>query len=78
MREATKDGQQVRRGILSVGTIKQSSRKQQRGTWVAQWVECLTLDFRSCHDPSVVGSSPVSGSATLPWLVFSLSLSQNK
>ena len=33
------------------------------GAWVAQWVEHLTLDFASGHDPRVMGSSPVSGSA---------------
>ena len=37
------------------------------GTWVAQSVECLTLDFSSGHghDPRVVGSSPSSGSMSL-------------
>ena len=33
------------------------------GTWVAQLIEHLALDFGSGHDPRVVGSSPVSGSA---------------
>ena len=33
-----------------------------QGRWVAQLVKCLTLDFSSGHDPSVVGSSPMSGS----------------
>ena len=33
-----------------------------QGTWVGQSVECLTLDFRSDHDPSVLGSSPTSDS----------------
>ena len=33
-----------------------------RGTWVAQWVERLTLDFGSGHDPRVIGSSPTLGS----------------
>ena len=33
-----------------------------RGTWVAQSVECLTLDCGSGHDPRVVGSSPTLGS----------------
>ena len=32
------------------------------GAWVAQSVECLTLDFSSGHDLRVVGSSPASGS----------------
>ena len=29
-----------------------------RATWVAQLVECSTLDFGSDHDPRVVRSSP--------------------
>ena len=29
---------------------------------MAQWVECLSLDFTPGHDPRVVGSSPASGS----------------
>ena len=33
-----------------------------RGSWVAQSVEHVTLDFGSGHDPGVMGSSPVSGS----------------
>ena len=33
-----------------------------RGTWVAQSVECLTLDLGSGHDPRVVGLSPTSDS----------------
>ena len=32
------------------------------GAWVAQWVECPTLDFGSGHYPWVLGSSPTSGS----------------
>ena len=32
------------------------------GAWVAQLVECLTLDFGPGHDLRVVGSSPRSGS----------------
>ena len=32
-----------------------------RGAWVAQLVECLTLDFVSGHDPRVVGLSPAGG-----------------
>ena len=35
-----------------------------KGTWVAQWVKRLTLDFGSGHD---VESSPVSGSALTAW-----------
>ena len=33
-----------------------------RGTYVAQSVDCPTLDFGSGHDPRVVGSSPKLGS----------------
>ena len=32
------------------------------GTWVAQSIECLTLDFGSGHSPRVIRSSPASGS----------------
>ena len=32
------------------------------GAWVAQSVECPTLNFGSGHDPRVVGSSPPEGS----------------
>ena len=47
-----------------------------RDTWVAQSVECLTLDFGSGYDPSVMGLSPASGSAlSEACLRFSLSLS---
>ena len=31
-----------------------------RGTWVAQLVKCLTLDFGSGHDLRVMRSSPMS------------------
>ena len=31
-----------------------------RGAWVAQSVELLTLDFSSGHDPRVVGLTPGS------------------
>ena len=34
----------------------------ERGSWVAQPVKCLTLDFRSGHGVRVVRRSPVSGS----------------
>ena len=33
-----------------------------RVAWVAQLVECLTLDCSSGRDPRVMGSSPTSGS----------------
>ena len=56
---------------------------------MAQSVECPSLDVGSGHDPRVVGSSPMSGSALStepardslsapPLLMLSLSLSQNK
>ena len=32
------------------------------GAWVAQWVEHLTLDFSSGHDPRVSGSNPALAS----------------
>lgn len=33
------------------------------GTWVAPWVKCLTLDFHSGLDLTVVNSSPTWGFA---------------
>ena len=45
------------------------------GTWVAQLVKCLTLDFGSGHDLMVRSSSPVSGSELATWSllrIFSL------
>ena len=52
--------------------------RELRGTWVAQSVEHLTLDFGSGHDPRVVGFlglSSASGSMLSmdPCLRFSLS-----
>ena len=32
------------------------------GAWVAQWVDCVTLDLGSGHDLRVVGSGSASGS----------------
>ena len=32
------------------------------GSWVAQSIECLSIDFGSGHDPRVVESSTTSGS----------------
>ena len=58
--------------------------------WVAQLVECQTLDFSSGHDPRVVGLRPMSGSELIvqtllgilspapPMLAVSLSLSLSK
>ena len=34
-----------------------------RDAWVAQSVECVTLDFGAGHVSGAVGSSPMSGSA---------------
>ena len=48
------------------------------GTWVAQPVECPTLDFGSGHDPRVVGQSSASGSVLSmepAWHSLSLSFS---
>ena len=50
MREETWSGLSLRKTTL-------------RDAWVAQLVECLAIDFGSGHDPRVVGSSPVLGSA---------------
>ena len=52
--------------------------KKNRGTWVVQLVERLTLDFGSGHDPRVTGLSPNLGSVLSvepPWDFLSLSLS---
>ena len=38
--------------------IKIAIKTHKRGTWVAQSVEHLTLDFSSGHDPRVVRLSP--------------------
>ena len=40
----------------------QGCDKAGEGSWVAQWVEHLTLGFCSGRDPRVVGFRPVSGS----------------
>lgn len=44
------------------GDIKVIQKYQLRGTWVAQFVKHLTLNFGSGHDLRVVRSSPASGS----------------
>lgn len=36
-----------------------------RGTWMAQLVERLTLDFSLSYEFGVVGSSPASGSTLM-------------
>ena len=36
-------------------SIRSSKNKKNTGTWVAQSVKCLTLDFGSGHDLSVLG-----------------------
>ena len=40
-----------------------SKNYEKRGTWVAQLVNCMTLDFSSGHYLRVVGSSSTSGSS---------------
>ena len=48
------------------------------GTWMVQSVKCLTLDFGSGHDLTIVGLSPALGSALSmepAWNSLSLSLS---
>ena len=60
-------------GVLQIHK-QAASKMYMEGTWVAQSVECMTLDLGSGHDLRVVGSSPVSGS-TLSMDVDSLSLS---
>ena len=49
-----------------------------RGTWVAQTVECSTLGFGSGHDLTVRGFGPTLGSVLTAWSllgILSLSLS---
>ena len=41
------------------------------GASVVQLAECLTFDFSSSHDPSVMGSSPALGSALIKILSLS-------
>ena len=43
-------------------------RKEKMDTWVAQSVECPTLDFNSGHDLGVLGSRPTLGSVVRPTL----------
>ena len=45
------------------GSIQHQRNTDSWGTWVAQGVDCPTLDFGSGHDLKVMGSSPASGSA---------------
>ena len=61
--------------VLQIQTLR---NPMPGGTWVAQSVECLTLDFGSGHDLMVVRSSPTSGSILTAWSllgILSLSLS---
>ena len=58
-----------------------TSKMIMRVAWVAQSVECLTLDFGSGRVPRVMGSRPVSGSVLeilylSPQLTCFLSFSQ--
>ena len=56
-----------------------SDLKNHQGTWMAQSVEHLTLDFSSVHDTRLVGPRPTSGSSLsvgiLNLVGFPLSLS---
>ena len=45
--------------LFSITVLKRLPR---RGTWVAQLIECLTLDVGSGCDPRVMRSSPTLGS----------------
>ena len=49
-------------------------RPKSRGTWVAQSVKHLTLDFSSGHDLGVLGSNPASSSAHSLLEILSLPL----
>ena len=48
--------------LLEGGGVPKATKNLLQGTWVAQSVGRLTLDFGSGHDLTVVGSSPVSAS----------------
>jgi len=48
--------------VVSGEVADDQKSRHRRGTWVAQSVECLTLDFSLGHDFRVLGSSPESGS----------------
>ena len=70
-------------GTVSPGksTSKLNFRGPPAGVGWAQSVKCLTLDFGSGRDLTVVGSSPTLGSALTVWSllgVYSLSLSFSK
>ena len=49
-------------GSLYMFSNLKKKKKKVRGAWVTELVKSLTLAFSSGHDPSVVGSSPTSGS----------------
>ena len=67
-------------GPAVVNTVLTVTQKGRGGAWVAQSVNCPIIDFSSCHDLAVVGSSPMPGSALsvepawAGFLFFSLSL----
>ena len=44
------------------------------GAWVAQLAQCATLDFCLGHDPGVLGSSLMTGSASVGGLLAALPL----
>ena len=50
------------RGVGWRGHVRRWLEGRGEGAWVAQSVECLTLDFSSGHDPKVVGLSLAPGS----------------
>ena len=45
---------------MMIGRALLKKLRTQRRARVAQWVEYLTLDFGSGHDPRVMGWNPVS------------------
>ena len=55
----TKKGQQTifHPSICSLPCL--SKIRENKGTWMAQLVKCLTLGFNSGHDLGVVRSSPI-------------------
>ena len=60
-------GNPIGKGVIGLrgnekGPRQLSRTLLERGAWVVQPGECLTLDFSSGHCPRVMGSSPASGS----------------
>ena len=48
--------------IITLEATALALKEVLRGAWVAQWLQYLTLELGSGHDPRVMRSSPVSGS----------------